>query len=132
MSLDDSPIQNSEGQVVNDFRLQIEEAKKDHANSYLRIGAILSLAKEEKVWKAAGAESFAHWVREFGFSKAFAYSAISIHERFRERASGILPSRLQALLPVKTESREEEDNLLIQAREYTAEAFHNVIVERKG
>ena len=121
----------SEVVKFSDISKAIEEAKADHANSYLRIGAILQHVRDQKLWKETH-QSFAAFVTEHGFSRSWAYQSIGIVERFGEKAKNILPSRLQAMLPIKTETSDDEENLLIQARDYTAEQFHNVVVERTG
>ena len=108
----------------------LEAAKQDHANSYLKIGAILHHVQESGLWKETH-ESFAQFVTEHGFSRSWAYQCIGVVERFGERAKGILPSRLQMLLPIKA-GKEEEDGLLTDARLLTSEAFRNVLVEKKG
>ena len=109
----------------------LEAAKADHANSYLKIGAILHHVQESGLWKETH-ESFAQFVTEHGFSRSWAYQCIGCVVRFGERGRGILPSRLQQLLPLKVESKDKEDLLLSDAKLLAAEAFHNVITERKG
>ena len=116
--------------VVSEVRQAIELAKQDHCNSYLRLGAILHHVQESGLWKETH-ESFAQFVTDHGFSRSWAYQSIGCHVRFGERAKGILPSRLQMLLPVKA-SKEEEETLLSDARTLPAEAFRNAVVERKG
>ena len=115
---------------VSEVGKAIELAKQDHANSYLRIGAILHHVQESELWKETH-ESFAQFVTDHGFSRSWAYQSIGCHVRFGERAKGILPSRLQMLLPIKA-GKEEEETLLADARTLPAEAFRNAVVERKG
>ena len=121
---------NTTAQAVHDIGKAIAEAKADHANSYLRLGAILQHVQDSELWKETH-ESFAAFVTDHGFSRSWAYQAIGVVTRFGERAKGVLPSRLQALLPLKL-SKEQEDDMLYDAKTLPAEAFHNVIVERRG
>ena len=120
------------GSAADDVRKRIEVCKRDHANSYLQLGAILQLVRDDKLWKEFGFQSFAQFVTEHGLSRAWAYQCVAVVERWGQKAQGILPSRLQALLPIKCESPDVETELLEAARTYQAEAFRNVIVDRKG
>ena len=116
--------------ISEQIKEALNMAKSDHCASYLRLGAILRHVQESGLWEETH-ESFAHFVTEHGFSRSWAYQAIGVVERFGERAKNILPSRLQMLLPIKA-GKEEEDDLLSKARDLPAEAFRNVLVERKG
>ena len=119
-----------ENEIVQEIGKSLAAAKADHANSYLRIGAILKHVQDESLWKGHS-DSFAAFVTEFGFSRSWAYQCIGVVNRFGERAKGVLPTRLQMLLPVEC-SKEDEDSLLTDARLLTSEAFRNVLVEKKG
>ena len=118
--------------LTTNFRQQLKEAMEDHANSYLRIGSLLSAFKKSEGWKE-GYKNFADWVTgETEFSRAWAYNAIAIAERFGDKALGVQPSRLQALLPVEIEDEEDKSQLLESAKELNAGAFHDLVLERKG
>ena len=129
LMVDDQPL-NTVAQASKDIGRAIAEAKADHTNSYLRLGAILRHVQESGLWEETH-ESFAHFVTEHGFSRSWAYQAIGVVERFGERAKNILPSRLQMLLPIKA-GKEEEDDLLSKARDLPAEAFLNTVKEKRG
>ena len=103
----------------------------DHANSYLKVGALLALAKQEKAWKEAGAESFAAWLTDLGFSRAWGYACVQVYEKFSERGKGIIPDRLRQLARIKLKP-EEENEMLEQARLLNAGAFYDCIREKKG
>ena len=118
--------------LTTNFRQQLKEAMEDHANSYLRIGSLLSAFKKSEGWKE-GYKNFADWVTgETEFSRAWAYNAIAIAERFGDKALGVQPSRLQALLPVEIEDEEDQSQLLESAKELNAGAFLDLVLQRKG
>ena len=118
--------------LTTNFRQQLQEAMQDHANSYLRIGSLLSAFKKSEGWKE-GYKNFADWVTgETEFSRAWAYNAIAIAERFGDKALGVQPSRLQALLPVEIENEEDQSQLLESAKTLNGGAFHDLVLERKG
>ena len=118
--------------LTTNFRQQLKEAMADHANSYLRIGSLLSAFKKSEGWKE-GYKTFADWVTaETEFSRAWAYNSIAIAERFGTKALGVQPSRLQALLPVEIENEEDQSQLLESAKTLNGGAFNDLVRERKG
>ena len=118
--------------LTTNFRQQLKEAMADHANSYLRIGSLLSAFKKSEGWKE-GYKNFEEWVTaETEFSRAWAYTCIRVADTFGPRALGIQPSRLQALLPVEIEDEEDKSQLLESAKTLNGGAFHDLVLERKG
>lgn len=116
---------------VHAIGVRIEQLKRDHANSYLQIGALLSLVHRQKLWKEAGASTFAEYLTSHGFSRAWGYSAIQCWERWGERALDVVPERLRALLPLRVPP-EQEQSILESARELPAGAFRDALRNLRG
>lgn len=116
---------------VHQIGLRIEALKREYASNFLQIGALLSLVHKQKVWKQAGSTTFAEYLTSLGFSRAWGYSAMQIWERFGERASGVIPDRLRALLPFEL-GLQQESQILADARILPAGAFRDALRNLRG
>ena len=118
--------------VTTNFRQQLKEAMEDHANSYLRIGSLLSAFKKSEGWKE-GYKNFEEWITaETEFSRPWVYTCINVADKYGKRGIGIQPSRLIALLPIKVKDEDDKSQLLESAKTLNAGAFHDVVLQRKG
>ena len=116
---------------VHQIGVRIEALKREYASNFLQIGALLSLVHNERLWKEAGASTFAEYLTDRGFSRAWGYSAIQVWERFGERALGVIPDRLRALVLLQLQP-EQESQILEQARELPAGAFRDALRNLRG
>ena len=112
----------------------IESAVGDADRNFNTIGAALVLVADEKLFKeyATHTTSMEKFLREFKFSRSWAFNAMRVHREFGGYdLAGVPHDRLVRILPLKLEEQYKE-GWVHAARVLSAGAFNDEIRAYKG
>lgn len=106
----------------------IEAGKAKASEGFLIIGSALALVMKERLW-VGQFEGFEEYCTHINLSRSHAYKLANIWLRWGEKAKGIQVHRLSKMLVLK---KEDDEELLEQARELNPGAFQAFLQEKQG